>query len=158
VAGHQANLFSEDSNAFSTSKAVKHYRKHIASEKLVIGLPLYGRSFANTDGPGQPFQGLGPGSWEKGVYDYKALPLPGSEVKQDFKLGASWCYSAQSREMVSYDTVEMATHKANWIASEKVRLRQSELAILKELSWAAPCTGSPVVTTHPTILGPSLPR
>lgn len=35
-------------------------------------MPLYGRSFENTKGLGQPFQGVGPE--EGGMYSYKVLP------------------------------------------------------------------------------------
>lgn len=76
VSGHQARLFAGpgDNSGFSTDSAMKYYHHSgVAKDKLVMGIPLYGRSFLNTDGPGQPFSGVGQGSWEQGVYDYKAL-------------------------------------------------------------------------------------
>ena len=59
VAGHQANL---RGGAISVERAVDFYRSRgVAADKLVVGMPLYGRSFANTDGIGRPFQGVGQG-------------------------------------------------------------------------------------------------
>ncbi|KAK2043104.1 family 18 glycosyl hydrolase [Colletotrichum somersetense] len=120
LAGHQANLQpcqgNPGSTPFSTAAALAHYTaRGVAPHKLVLGMPLYGRAFENTDGPGTPFSGVGEGSWEQGVYDYKALPLPGSEEHHDDEAGASYSYDAAQRKMVTYDTVRMARAKADFI-------------------------------------------
>jgi len=71
-----------------------------------------------TEGPERPFSGVGPGSWEQGVYDYRALPLPSSKVYHDDERIASWSYDPRKQEMISFDDEEVARKKANWIARE----------------------------------------
>jgi chitinase len=106
VAGHQANLFADDPNANSIDKSVQFYTSHgVSPNKLVIGMPLYGRAFAGTDGIGAPYSGelycrgstnragVGEGSWEGGMWDYKVLPLGGSQEINDHRLGASYSYN-----------------------------------------------------------------
>ncbi|EKM54475.1 glycoside hydrolase family 18 protein [Phanerochaete carnosa HHB-10118-sp] len=116
IANHQANLFG---GPLSASEAIGWYiAQGVARDKLVMGIPVYGRSFANTDGPGAPFQGIGQGSWEAGVYDYRALPLPGSYVLQDDQAVASWAYHYQTREMVSFDSEAVGAAKGAWIGRE----------------------------------------
>ena len=72
----------------------------------------------NTDGPGQPFQGVGQGTWEQGVYDYRVLPLPGSYVLTDGQALASWSYNNGTKELVSFDSEEVGRWKGEWIRNE----------------------------------------
>ncbi|KAJ7647329.1 glycoside hydrolase [Roridomyces roridus] len=116
VANHQANIYG---GPISASKSVEWYiNQGVERSKIVLGVPLYGRSFMNTDGPGKPFSGIGPGSWEQGVYDYRSLPLPGAHVFRDEKAMASWSYDYEKKEMVSYDTEEVARWKGEYIRNE----------------------------------------
>lgn len=131
VAGHQANLHAchgpkAACTPFSTDAAVEGYTSGggchghqsgggVHPSKIVLGMPLYGRAFENTEGLGKPYSGVGQGSWEQGVYDYKALPLPGHEERLDHEAGASYSYGGANRMLVSYDTPEMAARKARWI-------------------------------------------
>ena len=119
-AGHQANLYPCHSNAactpFSTDAAVRDYvARGVAPSQIVVGMPLYGRAFEGTDGLGCPYNGVGEGTWENGVHDYKKLPLEGSEVRIDEESGGSYCYHPGRRVLVSYDNVEMARRKAEYI-------------------------------------------
>ena len=119
TANHQANVYGPPIN---TSDAVIYYTDQgVAPEKIVIGIPLYGRSFLNTNGPGTSFSGVGEGTWEAGSYDYRALPLPGSTVYYDNAAIASWSYDTTKKEMISFDDEDCATDKAKWIVNQGLR-------------------------------------
>ncbi|KAL9937501.1 hypothetical protein V8E36_003910 [Tilletia maclaganii] len=120
-AGHQAKVRGP---APSTEDAVSRYvAGGVPPSKLVLGLPLYGRAFTNTAGPGHHFQGVGEGSWEQGVWDWKALPRAGEHVRvhEDMDAIASWEYDSQARTMISFDTRRVFEAKVEWALQKGLR-------------------------------------
>jgi chitinase len=122
TANHGSNLFFDPKNPtstpFNTKDAVDYYLNvgNIAPGKINIGLPVYGHAFDGTEGPGAPYRSIGEGhSWEAGIWDYKALPVANCKVVEMPEIGASYCYDANMKYMVTYDIPNIAKRKATWI-------------------------------------------
>lgn len=125
ASGHQANLIPNGQNSactpFSTSRAVADYiAAGVPSSKIILGMPIYGRAFQGTSGLGQSFTGVGPGSWENGIWDYKDLPRPGAQEMYDGSAGATYSYDAKAKELVSYDNVQEVQRKAEYVVGKKL--------------------------------------
>ncbi|KAJ4176057.1 Chitinase 4 [Fusarium falciforme] len=125
VAGHTANLYANKdlpkSTPFNTNDAIKAYIKGgVPPEKLVLGIPIYGRSFLETPGLGEPYSGVGLanpglGSWEAGIWDYSALPKEGAVINYDKKAQAYYSYNSNTRELVSFDPPEAVRNKVCYL-------------------------------------------
>jgi chitinase len=88
-------------------------------------MPLYGRAFQQTTGMGQPFTGGGAPneaehSFEGGVYDFKALPRAGATEHIDENSMASYSFNSATGELISYDNVEIARRKAEYVRSNRL--------------------------------------
>lgn len=82
------------------------------ANKIVLGMPLYGRYFDGTAGLGQTFTSNG-----DTVYKYSTLPKTGAVEISDPIAGATYSYDTASKELVSYDTVSSVQNKAEYIHS-----------------------------------------
>ncbi len=121
TSGHQSNIYLNPDNAlatkFSTEQAVGDYlNKGIAPSKVMLGLPLYGRSFEATNGLGQAYSGVGAGTIQSGIWLYKDLPRPGAQEAYDAVAKASYSYDQASRELISYDNPDSARQKSTYLA------------------------------------------
>ncbi|RHY62676.1 hypothetical protein DYB30_009585 [Aphanomyces astaci] len=129
---HQANLYEDPTHPpglkYSVDKAVQDYIKGgCPSNKIVLGMPLYGRSFENTDGLYGQFKApSNQGSWVAGngdgagVWDFKALPLPGAVEYYDNKLVAAYSYNPDTRTFVSYESPSSLEAKLAYIHQHKL--------------------------------------
>ncbi|KAF5024149.1 hypothetical protein F66182_3783 [Fusarium sp. NRRL 66182] len=118
--GHDANLYANPNNPnstpFNTDSAVKAYiNAGVPAKKIILGMPIYGRSFQGTAGIGQPFSGVGSGSWENGVWDYKALPKSGAKVVYDGVARGYYSYDANTKELISFDNPDMINKKVSYL-------------------------------------------
>lgn len=111
--GYHSNLYNGELSADTATQT--YLRAGVSPEKLVFGMPVYGRSFANTSGVGHSFQGTGGGTWEDGVWDYKKLPLPGTTENIDPQSVSAYCYDKKNKTFVCYDNVQTAQLKANYV-------------------------------------------
>lgn len=80
--------------------------------KILLGVPLFGRSFLGATGPHQPFDEVG---GTNGVHEVRNLPRPGTEERYEDQLGAAWCGSTY--EFVTYDNEESIFDKA-WLVKD----------------------------------------
>lgn len=122
VTNHQSALFpsSVGSPELCVYSALQHYlERGIPSKKLVLGMPLYGRVFANSNGLYSPYNGAGNGTTaEKGVRFF-------SDIKQnllhpyfsfwDEEAQASYLYNPDNKEFITYDSEQALRIKGQLI-------------------------------------------
>ncbi|KAJ5921611.1 hypothetical protein N7454_009085 [Penicillium verhagenii] len=112
--GHQAQLYGTPTSCYLAVSYV--LSQGVPSRKLILGVPTYGRSFLESNGPGQGYKGCG---GEDGVFDYCDLPRPGSQEILDSEAGAAYCVGGDGG-FVTYDVPATVEQKAQLVTSTKL--------------------------------------
>jgi len=124
LSGHQCQLYSPEHphNAFakrSCDAAVKYlFGRGVPGSKVVIGIPVYGRSFLGTNNIGQQFNGHA--GEAGGVIEYKDLPRTNAVEYVDWNVGAAFSVGGDAG-FVSYDVPATVTAKAQFVKQKGLR-------------------------------------
>jgi chitinase len=111
---------------FNTKRAIDYYKANVASSnKIMLGMPLYGRSFASVvdlsrdkRAMGQKFNGSGEGTFSPGTLNYYDLPQEGAKLYTSNEVLASWTWDAVKKQVVSFDTPKVARWKTEFLKAE----------------------------------------
>ncbi|KAF2099456.1 glycoside hydrolase [Rhizodiscina lignyota] len=137
TAGYQSQLYdpahlNDPTQGLSCQTAVTYFRsKGVAANKLLLGVPIYGRSFLGATKAGDKYTGSG---GNEGTFDYKDLPRPGTKEQVDSKAVAAYCVGGDGG-FVSYDNPETVLMKAKYV-------RENGLAGLFYWSGSSDATGA----------------
>ncbi|EDN08232.1 hypothetical protein I7I51_03829 [Histoplasma capsulatum] len=97
----------------------------VPAGKILLGIPVYGRAFPGANGINQPYE-RGTAGGEK-VFDYRELPLPGTEEVHDAVFCAAYCVDfgggssgsggeGPAAGFISYDSPRTVMQKAQFVS------------------------------------------
>lgn len=122
ITNHQAGLYpaKEGNPDLTIVGAVRAYLEQgVPAEKIVLGMPLYGRVFANSSGLHTAYQGAGTGTTaEVGMrffYDIKQNLWGTYQRFWDEKAQAPYLYNPHNKEFITFDDEESLRIKSQFI-------------------------------------------
>ncbi|KAK4136599.1 glycoside hydrolase family 18 protein [Trichocladium antarcticum] len=87
--GHHAQLYSANKDETSGASGVQYMMASgVAGKKILLGIPLFGRSFLHVAGPGHKMRGVGGAD---GTFEYNQLPRKGTKEQVDKRAVAAQC-------------------------------------------------------------------
>lgn len=126
------------SASLNIDTAVKHYlAKGVPKKKLVIGMPLYGRTYATSSGPSDglhsSYKGAGKGTTTDGVRSFADIKLNLANTYKkywDDQAKAPYLFDAKTQHFITYDD-----EKSLGIKCDYIKIHGLGGAMLWELSW-----------------------
>jgi chitinase len=136
TSGHNAPLFADpaspspDGARNTVAAAVtRHLQSGVPPGKLLLGLPLFGRTWRGcdprNDGEYQECSGPAKGTWEEGVLDYQDIAanyLTNRAFAQHFNDAAKvpFLFDASSEQFISYDDARSFRYKVGLLKEKRL--------------------------------------
>jgi GH18 family chitinase len=152
----------------SVDAAVQTYLSAgVPAEKLVLGVPFYGHSWAgvaDTDhGLYQSASGAAPGTWEAGSFEYKDIQrklLPTYQRYWNAEAYVPWLYDPASKIFISYDDPQSLEAKAGYVRDQRLAgvmiwdVSQGDESLYDAIYTGLEAGGPPRPTLVPTVMAP----
>lgn len=124
--GHHAQLYAMNKDEPSGAAGVKDLMSSgVPGKKILLGIPLFGRSFLGVAGPGHKNRGAG---GKDGSFEYNQLPRKGTKEQVDKRAVAAQCVGADGG-FVTYDNPDTVKMKATFCKQKGLGVRR--LAFLR---------------------------
>jgi len=131
--GYHAQLYPNTPDEPSGSTAVDYLiRRGFPTSKILLGVPVFGRSFLGAPGPGHAFTGNG---GEEGTFEYKNLPREGADENVNTKTVAAYGTGGDGG-FVSYDTPETVRMKGAYCKQKRLGVCRFFFATFSQLNTA----------------------
>jgi chitinase len=126
VAGHHSNLHASASDPLgqSADRAVREFlAAGVPANRLVLGVPFYGRAWLVTDGEGVSRPGTAPGERVETSYAALAASVQRGELERRFDADAQapYLWDARRRLFVAYDDPDSVRRKAAYVRQRGLR-------------------------------------
>ncbi|KAK0657138.1 glycoside hydrolase [Cercophora newfieldiana] len=109
--GHHAQLYAMSKDEPSGAAGVQYLMASgVPAKKILLGIPLFGRSFLHVNGPGHKNRGSG---GEDGSFEYNTLPRRGTKEQVDKRSCAAQCVGGDGG-FITYDNPETVKMKATF--------------------------------------------
>lgn len=144
--GHHAQLYAMNKDEPSGAAGVKDLMASgVPGKKILLGIPLFGRSFLGVAGPGHKNRGAG---GKDGSFEYNQLPRKGTKEQVDKRAVAAQCVGADGG-FVTYDNPDTVKMKATFCKQKGLGVRPPSMWFLRIMLtalvvqglfyWSAPC-------------------
>ncbi|KAK4242684.1 endochitinase B1 [Achaetomium macrosporum] len=112
--GHHAQLYSMNGKDEPSGASGVQYlmSSGVPGRKILLGIPLFGRSFLHVTGPGHKNRGAG-GDGGSGSFEYNQLPRKGTKEQVDKRAVAAQCVGGDGG-FVTYDNPDTVRVKATF--------------------------------------------
>ena len=110
------NLYGKD-DQLSVDSTMRFYMSHIPASKLVMGIPLYGRSFITT-GLGKEFSKVGEGIYEEGIIENRFINL--ENIFWDATSASAYCVYPETSQLISFDNWNSVALKLEYINNHDI--------------------------------------